>query len=94
MNKKLSKNAGIIATIVFLVLQLVKPPIIITLYKALTNFHPTIMNNYELYFMVWGYIPQGGLKATYATGFILAEILFLAIPFVIYKVLKKCQLAK
>ena len=78
-------KAALISIGLFVLLQLIKPPIVIFIYKELTNFHPTIVNNYEIYFMVLEHIGMGSMKASYTFLFILSEILFLVLPFVIYK---------
>ena len=83
------KKSATLSIAMFLVLQLIKPFIVILIYKELTDFHPTIINNYELYLMVFKYIIQGGMKPLFTIGFILAEIVFLAIPYVFYTKLHK-----
>ncbi len=80
------KNKAVLISIgLFVLLQLIKPPVVIFIYKELTNFHPTIVNNYDLYFMVLKHIGMGSMKASYTFLFALSEILFLVLPFVLYK---------
>ena len=82
INKKMSI---IIAFTVFFILQILKPMVVVFLYKEINDFHPTIMSNYELYLMIWDYIFNGGMKATYIVGFMFAEVLFLVLPWILYK---------
>jgi hypothetical protein len=74
-----------ITIIVFLILQLFKPFVIIFFYKEITDFHPTIVDNYDLYFMIWDYIFQGIMKLSYTLWILFAEILFLIVPWMVYK---------
>ncbi len=90
MSKKISEGKAMIITVLlFILLQLIKPFVVIFIYKELTDFHPTIVNNYEIYFMVIKTITHNAMKMSYTIGFISSEILFLAIPFLVYKKLLK-----
>ena len=82
INKKMSI---IIAFTVFFILQILKPMVVVFLYKEINDFHPTIMSNYELYVMIWDYIFRGVMKLTLIIGFIISEILFLLLPWMLYK---------
>jgi len=69
----------------FIVLQTIKPIILIFIYKKITHFHPTIVNNYEIYQMVLEHIFRGSMKMTYTIAFIVSEIFFLSIPVALYR---------
>ena len=77
----------IIALTVFFILQILKPVVVVFLYKEINDFHPTIMSNYELYVMVWEYIFKGVMKSTFTIGFIIFELLCLILPWILYKTL-------
>ncbi|SEM10778.1 hypothetical protein SAMN05444853_10548 [Pasteurella skyensis] len=87
----LKKFSIVITFLVFLLLQAVKPVLIIFIYKTITNFHPTIMNDYEIYQMVIKYILQGSMKFTYVVMFVILEILFLSVPIILYKKLSNSK---
>ena len=74
-----------VTIIVFVLLQVIKPFVIVFIYKELTNFHPTIVDNYELYFMIWEYIVQGAMKMSYTLSILFAEFLFFLLPWVIFR---------
>lgn len=79
------RKRRIITLIVFVVLQAIKPLIVVFVYKEITNFHPTIVNNYEIYQMVLEHVFRGSMKMTYTIAFIISEIFFLSIPVVLYR---------
>lgn len=69
----------------FFILQAIKPIIMMFFYKFINNFHPTIMGDYEMYLMVMKYIIAGTMLPSYIISFLTAELLFLILPFLIYK---------
>jgi hypothetical protein len=80
------KKINILITLVlFIILQAVKPIVVIYLYKEMTNFHPTIVNNYEIYSMVVEHIIHGSMKASYTVAFVISELFFLIAPFLLYR---------
>lgn len=82
-----SRSFGI-AISLFIILQIIKPLAIMFIYKQLTNFHPTIVNNYEIYLMVLEHILRGSMKASYTAAFILSEVLFITVPILFYRKMK------
>lgn len=75
----------IIFIILFFLLQTIKPLIIIFFYKWATNFHPTIMNDYEMYLLLIKNTFSGGMLAPYTISVIISELIFLITPFYIFK---------
>lgn len=80
-----------VSLITFIALQAIKPLIVVFIYKEVTNFHPTIVNNYEIYQMVIEHIFRGSMKFSYTAAFIVSEILFLSIPIILYRKLSNIK---
>lgn len=79
------KTSIITASLVLVTLQIIKPLIVIFIYKEVTNFHPSVINNYEIYQMVMEHILGGSMKPSYTIAFLFSEVMFLAIPVALYK---------
>jgi len=79
------KTIMTVSIVVFIALQAIKPLLVIFIYKEITNFHPTIVNNYEIYKMVMENIYHGSMNPIYTITFIISEILFLTFPIVLYR---------
>lgn len=73
-----------ISIFIFLIAQLIKPVVIITIYKMITDFNPTLYSNYDLYIIVLKQMLAGNMTIQYTVSFTLAELLFLLAPWYPY----------
>lgn len=80
-----------VSLITFIALQAIKPLIVVFIYKEVTNFHPTIVNNYEIYQMVIEHIFRGSINISYTAALIASEILFLSLPLMLYRKLSNIK---
>lgn len=68
----------------FIFLQVIKPTIFMEIYRFAFNFNPTLYSNWELYKMVWPYVQASSIAMKVAIPLLVAEALWLVVPFKAY----------
>lgn len=68
----------------FICLQVIKPTIFMEIYRFAFNFNPTLYSNWELYKMVWSNMQAGSMAMKVAIPLLVAEALWLVVPFKAY----------
>ncbi|GHF00726.1 hypothetical protein GCM10011501_32730 [Thalassotalea profundi] len=76
-----------LCTALLVCLQMFKPTLFMEVYRIVFDFNPTLYSNWELYKMLWSNIQSGSMAAKVTIPLLLAELLWLYLPFRLYKYL-------
>lgn len=79
--------AVVVSLVVLVLLQWAKPLVFMQVYKMAFNFYPSIMTDYELYKLVWLEVFAGRMAAKVTIPLILGEIVWILVPYFVYKYL-------
>ncbi|WP_286235416.1 hypothetical protein [Thalassotalea sediminis] len=72
---------------VFVALQGIKPMVLMTIYRTVYQFNPTLYSDWALYKLVWSAISAGSMNAQITIGILLGELLMLITPYGLYRFL-------
>ncbi|MDO6427918.1 hypothetical protein Q4489_12890 [Thalassotalea sp. 1_MG-2023] len=75
----------------FVALQLIKPMILMTIYREVYQFNPTLYTDWALYKLVWSTIQAGAMNAQVTIGILLGELVMLLPVYLLYRFLFSAQ---
>ncbi|OKY27852.1 MULTISPECIES: hypothetical protein [Thalassotalea] len=87
MQKKHQWANAFLCIATFVALQLIKPMTLMTIYREVYQFNPTLYSDWALYKLVWSTIQSGAMNAQVTIGILLGELMMLLPVYLLYRFL-------